>query len=465
MFSEKIAARAMEITNFELSGELDVVLANKMAMQLAEIAGLSIGGQTRFATAVSEICRNCIQHVGKGKITFGLAEKEGMAFIEALIKDKGRGIGNLELILDGRFFFPHGKGKGLLHSKKLSDDFEIQSDELKGTRVRLAKRLPRHEQVTKEKLERIKELLASDKTVSPYEEIKKRNMQLLQLSEELQQKNDEVTTLHRQLQNSYSELEARVNARTSELSSSNTELNRSNADLEKFAYIASHDLSEPLRKITVFSHRLQDDENSHLSPEGKEYISRLQNSTQRMQTLITDLLTYSRVSRGGKGFSELDMNEVLQQTLNDLSVSIENAGAEIKAEKLPSIKAQPLHMSQLFQNLISNSLKFRQADLPLRIEVKGSIVKGSAAFAGSRYLKQNAEYLQLEISDNGIGFEETHLDKIFDIFQRLHGHSEYAGTGIGLAICQKIADNHGGYITARSTPGQGSTFYIWLPVK
>lgn len=256
------------------------------------------------------------------------------------------------------------------------------------------------------------------------------------------------------------ELEKRVYQRTLELTKANEDLNRSNEELEHFAYVASHDLQEPLRKITLFGERLFSSHNETLDEDGKDYLQRMRNAAMRMQVLIDDLLTFSRISRPAEEFKLLDLNEILNEVLYDLEITIEQKKARINSESLPSIKGIPSQIHQLFQNLISNALKFNKSE-PL-VTIKCKTVKAGDITLPSFNPKHDS-YYEITFQDNGIGFDEKYLEKIFIIFQRLHGRSEYQGTGIGLAICKKILENHSGYITASSKVNQGSTFYVYLP--
>lgn len=233
------------------------------------------------------------------------------------------------------------------------------------------------------------------------------------------------------------------------------DLERSNQELQDFAYVSSHDLQEPLRKIQAFGDRLKMKESDHLSEQGIDYIDRMQNAASRMQNLINDLLSYSRVTSKARPFQTVDLNRTLKGVLSDLEISIEKTGALVETEPLPEIDADATQMRQLFQNLISNAIKFRQPGQNPQINISYKRFQGK---------RKSDEYIELYIEDNGIGFEEKYLDKIFSIFQRLEG-KKYEGSGIGLAICRKIATRHGGHITANSILGKGSTFIVKLAVK
>ncbi len=227
------------------------------------------------------------------------------------------------------------------------------------------------------------------------------------------------------------------------------DLERSNRELQDFAYVASHDLQEPLRKIRTFGGRLFTSEKERFSERGQDYLDRMLGSAERMQTLIRDLLIYSRVTTKGLPFKEINLNKTLGEALSDLEISIEQSNTTIHQGKLPKITADETQIRQLFQNLTSNSIKFRKEGVNPEIKIE---------------YKQDKDYHYIHFQDNGIGFDEKYLDKIFNIFQRLEGR-KYPGSGIGLSICKKIAQRHNGDITAKSTPGKGSIFILKLPKK
>lgn len=242
------------------------------------------------------------------------------------------------------------------------------------------------------------------------------------------------------------------------------QLERNNKELKDFAYVASHDLQEPLRKIQTFGDRLRSKCSQALGEAGNDYLHRMQNAAEHMQILITDLLSYSRVTTQERPLVSVDLNEALKQVLSDLEVRIEQVKGKIVAEPLPAIDADPVQMRQLFQNLISNALKFHRKDTPPVIRIYDA---SSKKMTSDHHKTASSGCLRHEfiVEDNGIGFDEKYLDRIFVVFQRLHGRTEYEGTGVGLAICRKIAERHGGTITARSILGEGSKFIVTLPGK
>jgi two-component system sensor kinase FixL len=228
------------------------------------------------------------------------------------------------------------------------------------------------------------------------------------------------------------------------------ELQRSNAELQEFAYIASHDLQEPLRKILAFGDRLKARYVKGLDERGADYLNRMLNAARRMQTLINNLLTLSRITTRAQPFVSINLADVARKVVSDLELHIERAGGRVETGEMPTIDADPTQMRQLLQNLINNGLKFQYPEKKPVIKVYGQLLN---------------DICEITVEDNGIGFEEKYLDRIFGVFQRLHGRGQYDGTGVGLAICQKIAERHGGRITAKSSPGQGATFIVTLPVK
>jgi light-regulated signal transduction histidine kinase (bacteriophytochrome) len=246
-----------------------------------------------------------------------------------------------------------------------------------------------------------------------------------------------------------------------QLRASTAMLEQSNRDLADFATVASHDLREPLRKIHSFVGCLRDEQSQALSAEGRNYLDRIQNAASRMKTLVEDLLEFSRVSSKGKPFVPVDLNEVVTGVISDLDARLAQTGGRVEISNLPTVCSDPIQMRQLLQNLIGNALKFHRSDAVPLVRVSAQIITGVDA-ANSR--AEPDGFCHISVEDNGIGFDEKYLDRVFTIFQRLHGRGEYEGTGIGLAICRKIVERHGGSITARSKPGQGATFIVTLPL-
>ncbi|HEX8515415.1 MAG TPA: chemotaxis protein CheB [Bacteroidia bacterium] len=249
---------------------------------------------------------------------------------------------------------------------------------------------------------------------------------------------------------------------TKRLSYTNEALEQSNYDLLQFASVVSHDLKEPLRKIMTFGNLLQTTDAEKRTDKEKTYLDKMLRSSERMKNLIDDLLSFSKLSNKNIKFSNTDLNDIIKAITDDLEIQIKERNAVIRVEKLPEVQALTGQMNQLFQNLISNALKFTKDRTPV---IKIEEAKLSAEMAKDFRIKNIDEYACITVTDNGIGFEEEYREKIFGLFQRLSSADTYQGTGIGLAICRKIAENHSGYICARSKPGEGSVFYVLLPKK
>jgi len=250
------------------------------------------------------------------------------------------------------------------------------------------------------------------------------------------------------------ELELRQNIKT---------LNQSNKELEEFAYVASHDMQEPLRKIQTFGERLQTKYGDVLNDDGKVYLTRIMSSAEIMRSLIDNLLEFSRITRRTQIFEPTDLNVTIKTVSNELELLFDDTNAKLIIDsELPLVEAIPLQMKQLFSNLISNAIKFRKKDVPPVIHISCRLVDNEERKKFMLYSDIN--YYSIRISDNGIGFEQDYAEKIFQIFQRLHGKSEYPGSGIGLAICKKIIDHHQGVMYAEGEPQKGATFTIILPL-
>ncbi len=252
-------------------------------------------------------------------------------------------------------------------------------------------------------------------------------------------------------------LESEVRARRlaqEELERLTVRLEARNRELQQFASVASHDLQEPLRKIVVFGDRLKNKHSANLGEQGADYVNRMTNAAERMQTLIDDLLEFSRVVTRARPFVKLDPVRVVEEVLADLEVLIESKSAIVEVGPIPELSADPTQLRQVFQNLIVNAIKFQTDGNMPRI-----VIKSSPAVLGS------APGVSISVSDNGIGFEQQHSERIFAPFQRLHGRSEYGGSGIGLAVVRRIVERHGGTISAVSSPGHGATFTFLLPIE
>lgn len=260
------------------------------------------------------------------------------------------------------------------------------------------------------------------------------------------------------------ELNKQVRQRTLELQNKNAELERSNQNLEEFAHAASHDLKEPIRKIHFFTDRLKNQLAKRLTEEEKITFTRIETATRRMGALVDDLLQYSHVGHTPHEKEWINLNEKVAKVMEDLELDIQQKAAVIEVGPLPKILGYRRQLQQLFQNLISNALKYSKANVPPHIVISAESVSGTTDGLVLPETGVATDFHLIKVADNGIGFDQSNADRIFQMFQRLHGKTEYSGTGVGLAIVRKVVENHNGKITAESAPGKGSTFKIYLPV-
>ena len=256
-------------------------------------------------------------------------------------------------------------------------------------------------------------------------------------------------------------LEREVQERTKELAEANQLLQQTNVELNQFAYIASHDLQEPLRKIRTFTNLMLANF-GEIPEKAALFVNKINSSSERMQTLINDVLKFSLLSKEREKFETVDLNQIVKNVVVDYELLIEQKYANVSVANLPNIEAIPLQMNQLFTNLLSNALKFNNSDRSPDIKINCEILSQSAIAAHKELIPGRVYYL-IEFADNGIGFDQENAEQIFTIFQRLHGRSAYEGTGIGLAICKKITLNHHGLIFAKSSVDSGASFTVILP--
>ncbi len=287
-------------------------------------------------------------------------------------------------------------------------------------------------------------------------ELYKKNHQLLAQENKL-------ISMNRNLENEIRERkisEEKVVALNLQLLKNIDKLEDANRDLDRVAFMASHDLQEPLRKIRMFSDRLNSKYSSQIDDDGKNYIKRIQSATERLQDLISAIMTFSEVSAEKGLFSTSNMNGIISDVLNDIDEVVQEKKAKVIVDELPSLTVNPVLMKTLFHNLITNSLKYSKKEIEPLIHIYSEKGLGKE----DSMSKEN-QYCRIFVEDNGIGFEQKHAEQIFEMFKRLHSHTEYEGTGIGLALCKRIVEQHNGYISALSVPGTGSTFIVSLPLK
>jgi PAS domain S-box-containing protein len=542
--------KTQELIRVTLQNEMDLILAHKRSMRLAELAGLSLSAQTTFATAVSEVSRNTIEHGKNGCLVLSVSNAQREKYIIARITDEEQ---------------QHQHYEGLEFAKRLVNKYNISTTG-KETSIELYYYIPSSDKLDVRILDEWKSIFRNEPAISPYEEIKRKNEQLQDLAQRLQESEQQYKMLtnalpliifslddkgnliyanewlkrftgltiaqlnttrwksvvHPEDYDSFSILiyqdvplgastiktqcrlrhkgdddyywhlasisplndengkllywigyivdinaqklieetlqnnkelkvaQARLRDNQAALESNIAELNRSNLELQQFAYVASHDLQEPARKISFYSDYLLNKYENLLDAKGTDYLHNMQSASRRMRSLINDLLAFAQVERKAVQFKKLNLNQVTHNALQDLEMLIEEKGASVHIDPLPVIEADEGMLHQLFENLLSNAIKYAKEDVKTEVRVWGQT-------------KENQ--LDIFVKDNGIGFEEKFLPQMFTLFQRLHSSQQYEGTGLGLAICQKIVALHGGTMTAKSQVGDGATFIVTLPIN
>lgn len=538
-----------EIARVTLGNEMDLILAHKRSMKLAEVAGLSLSAQTTFATAVSEVARITIESGKRGCLILSVEMEHRDKYIVACFNNE---------------FSSDISQAGLEYAKRLVNKYQISTTDNE-TSIELFYFVAPTFRIDIHKLDEWRSLFRNEPPISPYEELKRKNEQLQELSQKVQKSEGQYKTLTNSLpliifsldingkllyanewlakysgetveslnrtrwknfvyeedyaafslllNNSIADgainiklqsrfkvkgsgeylwhqvsltpfkddedelqywigymvdihaqkiveetlkdnielkqVQARLKESQQEQEKYIGELNRSNEELQQFAFVASHDLQEPVRKLIYYSDFLLKDNNVATSVRANEYLSKIHSSAQRMRTLIKDLLVFSQIKKDEIKFVPIDLDKLAQQTRLDFEITIAEKGAVLTANPLPMVNGDQRMMEQLFANLVSNALKYSKKDTPPQITIS---------------CEQKEDSLQLMFEDNGIGFDEKYLPQMFTLFQRLHDRNNYEGTGLGLAICKKIVDIHHGKIWASGREGEGSTFYVSLPL-
>jgi len=534
----------IEIVKVVLENEMDIILAHKQSMKLAELMGLSLTTQTSFATAVSEVARVALEQSADSFITLFATGRAPSKCIIAQIQNHS-----------GTLTFTPQTG-GYIYASRLVEKINVTTEN-GSTLINLHCKVPDTTPINSEAAEKWRITLNTDPSITPYEEIKRKNRLLLEITDKLKASETQYKTLTDTLpilifsvseqneilyvnqwfkdyidiplkslsdtgwetvihpddypavseqwsQGVESQRAVKMEYRlkhtntgeyrwhlgiTTPLKDDNgkllywigylvdiqvqkiieqtlkdnqelketkakleekiAELHNTNQRLEQFAYVASHDLQEPLRKISFYSDFLQLRYKDALSGNGIHYIDKLIKASERMRVLIKDVLAYSVIKREEENFEPVNLNLVAEDALHNLETAIEEKNAQVTINPLPTIEGNARQLKQVFENLISNSVKYCQADKIPQIHITAKTLGNTA---------------EISFADNGIGFEDAYMDKMFDLFQRLHSADKYAGTGIGLAICKKIAETHNGHITAYSK-GDGATFVVSLPIS
>jgi PAS domain S-box-containing protein len=542
--------KLQEVARVTLQTEMDLIIAHKRSMKLAELAGLSLPAQTTFATAVSEVSRSTIEYGKNGCLVLCFSNSAPSKCIVARILDREK---------------PARQNQGLEYAKRLVNKFNVTSND-EETAIELYFNVPPAFKTDLQKMDEWKHMFRNEPSISPYEEIKRKNEQLQELSQRLQESEGQYKTLtnalpiiifslspkgelifanewlrrltgysisqlnsnrwkgsvHPEDYNTFSlllkadvasgastikaqcrlkhkeeddwywhlvsvsplhdekggllywigymvdinaqklvedtlkdnqelkQVQLQLQQNQIALEENIADLNRSNLELQQFAYVASHDLQEPIRKIGYYSDFLNGRYANTLDEKGREYLSSMTEASARMRSLVHDLLEYSQVEKKVLEFTHINLNNVVKDVLHDIDVMIKEKNATVNAAYMPFIDADEGMMRQLFENLLTNSLKYSKEDVQPLITISN---------------RQNGHMLEIHVTDNGIGFDEKYVPQMFMLFQRLHSSQKYKGTGLGLAICQKITRLHNGTITAASKEHEGATFVISLPFK
>jgi hypothetical protein len=539
-----------EIAKVTLLNEMDLILAHKRSMRLAELAGLSLSAQTTFATAVSEVARTCLE---SGKISYLILcvnTDQRERYIVACLKN--------EQLNSSR------SREGLEHAKKLVNKYNVFTSGAE-TAIELFYSISPAFKFDLEKINEWRMIFRNEPSISPYEELKKKNEQLQDLSEKIQKSEAHYKTLTNSLplsifsldaegkllyanewlerytghtvdhlnesqwktiihENDYATFsvllnkvitqgsttiktqarlknkqgdyiwhqvslspfrneqgdlqywigfmvdihaqkvveetlkdnielkntQAKLKENQRQLEKYVDELNRSNLELQQFAFVASHDLQEPVRKLLFYSDYLVNSYAGAIDEKGMSFLENMRSASHRMRNLIQDLLLFSQINREKLEFAQVDLNEIAQEASQDLEIAIEEKQAVINMPVFPVITGDKSMLRQLFENIISNAIKYsRPAHKPV-VDIS---------------CKEENGFLEIAFKDNGIGFDEKYVPQMFMLFQRLHGRAAFDGTGLGLAICRKIVEMHAGSIRAHGREGEGATFFVSLPLN
>ncbi|WP_439881976.1 ATP-binding protein [Pontibacter sp. MBLB2868] len=436
------------ILKIDISNELDIVLAYKRAMQLSERLGIALANQTKFATAVSEICRNVIEYVGDGSIQFNFVEEAGVNYLEAVISDRGRGIGNLDLLLNQNSPFGNSRGTGIINSKKLVDQFHIETESEKGTKVTLRRKVPaKAALVTKAVLDQWTLEFEQESDISPYAELKKQNMQLIQLLEQLRIRNleaeqqlQEIRRLNMKLQQSNSEISKLLEERDNK----NRLLQKINDNLDAFAHTVSHDLRSPLQNIDGLTAALESSIEKNQLSDTEILLPMLREQTDKMDRLITGILAYSLAGHHNIQRRFVEMPVLLQQVISSLKIPA-TFTIEVQSD-LPNLYTQEIYMQQVLSNLIGNAVKYHDAPEKAIIKI--------------RYEK-HPDRLLFSVEDNGPGIGEKYQAHIFDMFERGINNEMFGSTGLGLSIVKKIVTEKQGNVWVESEDRGSKFLFTW----
>lgn len=407
-----------EIVKIRISNEHDIVLAYKRAKQLCEFCGMNVAVQTKFATAVSEICRNVLEHVGDGSIKFGIAE-QGNLYLEATVTDKGRGISNVEEVINRDVNTLNTKGFGISNSKKLVDQFFIESSPDKGTRVRMRKKIAHnHPPINKSIVEGWKDFFANESSISPYEELKKQNMHYIEVTETLKLKKIE------------SDLQLE-------------EIKRLNTELDQFAYTITHDLKAPLNKMQTMLTVLLEDQDVQVNPAVSKSIAVVDKQVAAMQKLVLEILAYSKRGTYQINKSVVDVPKLIEEVLQTLRAP---KNLDLIIGKMPLFFTEDIYLYQIFSNLLSNAIKYN--DKP-QCQITVECTKEEEGFVFS-------------VADNGPGISKEDQKRFLTLYESSDDQTK-DGTGVGLSIVQNILHKKNASMWVESDGKLGTKFLFSWP--
>jgi signal transduction histidine kinase len=439
------------IARVEIRSEQDVVHARRRARLIAVMLGFDRKDQTRISTAVSEIARNALQYGHGGRTEFFVEGVAPAQSLDIVVRDEGPGIPDLDAVLKGNY--KSGTGLGLVGSQRLMDRCHVETRVGQGTTVQLAKVLPPGAPpVTPAVLRCVAEALSEARLDSPLEEIRTQNQELLSTLDLLRERDEEVTRVNRELNETNTgviALYAELERNTQRIQQAEQMLRARNEDLKDFAHTVAHDLKAPLRGIAGYAQELERKHKAGLGERALFCVGRIVAASTNLDRLIEDLLRFARLDAEAPSLTDVDLPGLIAAILNERSATIAENRAEVTLDiPLRTVRTWERGLAQVIANLVDNALKYSRKASPPRIGIR-------AEQAGSGW--------RLVVSDNGIGFDMAHHDRIYGLFTRLVRTDEFEGTGAGLAIVKKILDKLGGGIRAESQPGQGAVFRVELP--
>jgi signal transduction histidine kinase len=430
-----------EIGSYSITEEANIVEVRNIVKILATEMGFNNIDTIRITTATSELTRNIYEYASKGEVSFFIVKEDNYEGFKLTFKDEGPGIKNLEKVLNTKRKRKgtKGLGLGLVGAKNLMDEFEIKTDET-GTSIKLIKWLqPPHKSIITE-IRKYRMILAKHSEESALDIMETQNKEALIILEELKEKNTQLEATNLELEGKNEELKYLMQ------DVKNTKEKIADT-LDQFAFIAAHDLREPLRSVVSFTQLLKKKYSSDLESKANDYMNYVIDGAMKMKSLLDDLLAYSEIGSYKKPFENFDANKIVKSVLSDLKIIIEKNKAKVEVKDLPEIKADKSEIKKVFHHLILNAIKYSGEKDP-EIHISATDKENKWRFS---------------IQDNGIGIDEKFHERIFLIFQRLNKKGDISGTGIGLAICKKVIDYHKGEIWVESEPDQGSTFYFTIP--